>query len=303
MSIKSILLIAVLAVSTFLSNAVQAQMNILTGFKNGSYYQMAEDIKSHVDTSLKVVSSEGNYYNFMQLRNLRKNGFDIVFLQYDVLFAGTYGFEDLKKIQNIRALLPLGKEEIHLVAKKDSKIAGLADLAGKKVAVGGINQGTVITARFIQDFTKIKWTNVNITFDESFDALMKGDIDAFFFVGTMPVRKFNNLEPHVKSAIKLVPVSHTALEKVYTKTVIPAGTYDWLTEDVPTISVGFALATNITGETPADIKKLETFLKGIKDNIAILQQEGHPGWKKVDFNFNKINAEVHDVSKKVFGVK
>lgn len=299
--LKKLIIIAILF---FTSSSVFSQIRILSGIEGGSYYQMALDIKKYVDTTIQVLPSEGNYYAFNQLRNLRANELDVVFLQYDVLYAGSYGFEDLEKIQNIKALLPLGKEDVHLITKKSNNINSIEDLKKKKVGVGTANQGTNITTRFIKDYAQGTWVNVRLPLDEAFEALEKGEIDAFFFVGSAPVYKLNNISETLAKELKLVPIKQESLEKIYRARIIKANTYKWLKEDVQSISLGYALVTNVTGETEKNKADLEKLLVGIKNNIEVLKTNGHPSWKDVDFTkFDRITCEIHDSSKKLFGIK
>jgi TRAP-type uncharacterized transport system substrate-binding protein len=104
--------------------------------------------------------------------------------------------------------------------------------------------------------------------------------------------QFNHLE--------LVPIKDKELEEFYKKVTIPANTYHWQEKDVETFAVQIVLAVDIEGETDADKQALRKLLADIKNNIDKLQEEGHPAWKRVDFNFSDINWEPHDVAKEVF---
>lgn len=284
-----------------LSISAQAQLKLKSGVEGGSYNQMAQELKEISSQPIDISTSKGSRDNFFALRN---GDADIGFLQYDVLFYQIEIEQDnSKKVDGIRVLLPLGWEEIHLITRKSSNIKSLADLHGKKVGVGSKYQGTIITVSYIKLETEYKWKDVRIPFEKAFEALESGKIDAFFFVGSAPVAKLNNISDALKNDLTLVPITDPALEDYYAKVTIKAGTYEWLTEDVETYAVRYALATNVLYEDEAKYEKIEILLRDIKLNIDELQLKGHPMWKHVDFKFNRIMWDVHDAAKKVYNLQ
>ncbi len=314
--------------TTLLFFSTQAQLRLLSGFPKGSYYEMAMDIYAvasptvTVDTIfmvdvngndsfsfdrtsapfVKVLSSKGSLHNFNKIT--RETTPQVAFMQYDVLYEQQ--LKDIKKYRkrtdSIRIILPLGFEEIHLVTLKKSKIDNIQDLKKKRVAVGAAMQGTSVTAGLIKEKTGIQWIDVQVSFDDAMHALLTNKIDAFFFVGSAPVSKLNGLSPTFHN-LKLVPIEDKALDDIYTKTTIPANTYHWLEEDVATYAVRLVLVSDVSKEkTPKDKENLRKLINEIQNNIGKLQEDGHPNWKKVDFNFSDIQWEPHDIAKDIFGL-
>lgn len=303
------------------------QIQIITGFEKGSYYQMGNDIKSVVgdiitfDTiftktwddrdsialkrkstpAVEILTSTGSQHNFNRLTKSQTPM--IAFMQYDVLINEQ--LKDIKKYSkrtdSIMMLLPLGTEEIHLITLNSSKIKGLTDLKGKKVAIGSAGQGTAITAEFIKEKTGIEWISFDLNIKDALPALLNKNIDAFFFVGSAPVLNLNGLSPTFEQ-LKLIPVMHPKLTEYYVQLTITAGTYHWLKNDIPTLSVRLLLVSDISKETPKDKENIKRILTSIKNNIGKLQEKGHPNWKKVDFNFSDIKWEIHPVAKQVFNI-
>ncbi|MCF8298779.1 MAG: TAXI family TRAP transporter solute-binding subunit [Saprospiraceae bacterium] len=264
--------------------------------------EITEDVTTSdtvITNFAEVMTSDGSYYNFLKLN---KSNVDVTFLQYDVIL-----YEELKdlkrkfqKTENIRILLSLGVEEIHLITKRDNdKINSLKDLKKKNVGIGSAMQGTNITAKFIKEKTGINWYDVEIPFDKAFRALMNDDIDAFFFVGAAPVNSLNKLSPTLKDQIKLVPIVDDKLKDAYEPATITADTYTWVDKDVQTYGVRSVMVASIADETPQQAEKLSSFLNAIKNNLTKLQAEGHPAWKVVNFKDNGIEWEFHDVAKKL----
>lgn len=298
---KLFTILAVLVSFTFIWNVSNAQLKLMSGFMEGSYFQMASELKKVADMDIDVIPSHGSRDNFFELR---MNTIDVAFLQYDVIYyQTTLGEEVDKKIKNIRLLLPMGYEEIHLITTKSSGIKTLDDLKGKKVGVGSKYQGTLITNSYIKSQVNGKWKDVKVSFDKAFEYLEKGKIDAFFFVGAAPVAKFFIIPEKLKDNITMVPITNPELNDLYAKVTIKSGTYDWLSEDVETYAVRFALATNITDETEADKEELKKFLTEIQLHIGELKKDGHKMWKNVDFEFNRTIWDVHEVAIEVFNIK
>ncbi len=268
-----------------------AQIELVSGMKRGSYNRFANDIAKITDVPINVVTSKGSLDNFEKLVNSPTPL--TVFLQYDVLIMKKYLDRANKKklTHNLRVLLPLASEEIHLICRKDDDIHKLADLRKKKVAIGSKGQGTHVTAKLIKGIRKVKWIDVPIGFDQAFTALMNKEVDAIFYVGYAPATKLYRFSAHEK--IKLVPIKYRKLNSYYEKSVIPAGTYKWADYDVPTFAVKSVLVTKIGDETPENIKDNLKMLYDIKKKINKLQQKGHPKWKEVNFDYMKIKWQLY----------
>lgn len=332
---RTILLFSVIILSG-LYIVANAQVTILSGFQGATYYEMSKDLEkiappilklntktqsmkvqdpnnpeAQVDTvvtittvdtlpAMNVLTSDGAYYNFLKLE---KTDVDVAFLQYDVLLYEE--MKDLtrkfKKTENIRILLSLGYEQIHLITRKDSKINKLTDLKGKQVGVGSSMQGTSVTAQFIKEKTKLNWKDVEIPYDRAFRSLLLGEIDAFFFVGAAPVSSLNKLSPNLKDQIKLVPIEHKDLDAVYEKTSITNSMYSWVDKEIPTYKIRVVLVCSTYGETPEKAQKIYDFLALIKNNLGKLQEpkKAHPQWKEVKFSADGIEWEFHPSAKKL----
>jgi len=231
---------------------------------------------------MEVRESDGSYYNFLKINKI---DVDVTFLQYDVLLYESE--KDLsrkfKKTDNIRILLPLGSEEIHLITLKDSKINSFSDLKKKRVATGSSLQGTHITAAFIKEATKSKWIDVDLPYDKAFRALLNHDIDAFFFVGKAPIHRLKNMKKSMRDKIKLISLpENDILKDAYGEMVeINNSDYSWVVDPVKTYAVQSILVTSLSGQTPEQkeqIVKLMEAIKAMKDNSGY-----HESWKEVKF--------------------
>lgn len=286
-----------------------AKLTIVSGVKGGSYFTMAQDMQKmtrkaygeikyieSTDTAGNTIKtptkdtadfllnkeSDGSYYNFQKIN---KQDVDITFLQYDVLL-----YEDMldlnrkfKKTTDIRILLPMGVEQIHIITLKNNKINEFKDLNGKKVGIGTPLQGTNVTAKFIKAKLGAKWEDVEMPYDKAFKALFSGTIDAFFFVGAVPVTNLGDLTKSMKDQIKLVSIpDNPVLKEAYGEQVeITNNDYKWLSAPVKTYGVKSVLVTSITNMTPEKEDALIKLLQEIKKSKDT--QGYHPNWKKVEF--------------------
>jgi len=323
----------------FLGSTIQAQdtddgpkLKIYSGFKGGSYYEMAKDMQAmtrklygkigytiseievpkinpatrdtlkdangNIEYDIQIIKtptgdtidflevreSDGSYYNFLKIN---KVDVDVTFLQYDVLLYESE--KDLgrkfKKTEDVRVLLPLGSEEIHLITLKNNKINTFKDLKKKRVAIGSSLQGTNITATYIKEATDGKWIDVDIPYDKAFRALFSHDIDAFFFVGKAPVHDLKTLPKSMKDKLKMISLpENDKLKDAYGDLVtIDKSVYSWLGESsVKTYAVRSLLVTSVTGQTPEQkdaIVKLLKAIKQLKDNGSY-----HDSWKTIQFH-------------------
>jgi TRAP transporter TAXI family solute receptor len=241
------------------------------------------------DTSefMEVRESDGSYYNFLKINKI---DVDVTFLQYDVLIYESE--KDLgrrfKKTDDIRILLPLSSEEIHLITLKDGDINTFADLKKKRVATGSSLQGTHITAAYIKEVTNSKWIDVDIPYDKAFRALLSHDIDAFFFVGKAPISKLANMPKSMRDKIKLISLpENPKLTEAHGEMVeINNSNYSWVVDPIKTYAVKSLLVTSLAGQTPAQKQQITKLLEAIK---AMKDKPGfHESWKDVKFEKDPI---------------
>jgi uncharacterized protein len=279
-------------------------LTIVTGSERGSYHQMAKDIKSiyRSPDSVTLIPSFGSLSNFNKMT--RDTFVDLAFMQYDVLLnlqKQDMLKKRLRKTDNVRVVLPMGIEEIHLITTKDSKIKSMKDLKEKRVAIGTNTSGTFYTANLIKEIVKGEWFNVEKSFDDAITALLRKEIDAFFFVSAAPVDKLLTAVANIQN-FKLIPITEKGLADYYVPATIPKSTYNWMTEDIQTFGVRLLLVTDISHLEETDKYHINAMLEDIKSNMEKLKKEGHNKWKTVDFKFDGINWKLYQGSKDIFGI-
>jgi len=289
--VSVITIIALIAMTAVNSDA---QIKVLSGLEDGTYFHLATDIAHNSTQPVEVLTSKGSMDNFKQL--MADNDINIAFMQYDVLLTNKLLNNKLQDEVNV--LFPLFlDEEIHLIAKKGSKIKKLKDLKGKKVAIGTPEQGTHVTALTIKEKTGIDWDNVEMGSNEAYEALMRGEIDAYFYVGGMPINSLLDLPDTAQ--IQLVNIKDKRLNDIYRKKKIEKGTYLWQKKTVKTYAVPTLIVVKIKDMSLETEKQVNKLLDDINNNIKKMQETGHPKWKEVYYRNQDIDWPYYYVRAKV----
>jgi TRAP transporter TAXI family solute receptor len=257
-------------------------LTIATGTPEGTYYQIAQDIKQIAEKEgipVEIIQTNGSFYN-INLLGLEK--VDLAILQLDVLkvtsdvMQAKAGFNVLKEI---KVILNLYFEEIHVITKNDG-IRSLSQLEGKKVAVGPERSGSALTAEVLLTAYDLR---VEKFFDAPNDALQKlerGELDALIFVGGAPVPAFEKLDPSFRF-VRLP--SNPILEQLYQRKKIDKGVYPWAGE-VETFAVPSAIMTRDRRDSEY-VTLIQRLLLTILSNKEKLDATGHPKSKTAQFRF------------------
>jgi TRAP transporter TAXI family solute receptor len=163
-------------------------------------------------------------------------------------YEGTGKFKGNKK-DKVRVIANLYPEDMHLVTPKDITLSSLKDLNGKRIGVAAAGSGTQVSVRMILKHYNIKADENELGLSQSVQRLADGQLDAFFYAGGTPfasliqlgsTKGFNlyNFSADERKAInKIIPY--------YVESVIPAGVYENIKTDTPTVAVNGQLVTSI----------------------------------------------------------
>jgi hypothetical protein len=103
-----------------------------------------------------------------------------------------------------------------------------------------------------------------------------------------------NIQPEDNLAV--IPITHKSILEFYPESEIPAGTYAWQTEAVPTAAVKAVLVAydfrNYHCDTVGKMAKL------IYENMDWLSTNGHPKWGSVDLNYQLKGWDQYDCVQK-----
>jgi TRAP transporter TAXI family solute receptor len=265
--------------------AAASELGIITGGDKGTYYQFGLNLQmlgKPRDFAITVYPSKGSIENVYAV--YQRPGVQLGIVQSDVLafVAKVQTDPTLQRIASkTKMVFPLYNEEIHVLAR--AGIENFEDLADKRVAIGREGSGTYLTARLLFNVAEVTpRESVLIDTDQALAELKAGRVDAMFYVAGYPVKLFTD---SVKDSDKLslVQITNKSITEFYPRAEIPAGTYAWQPQTVPTVAVKAVLISFDFQRRDCDT--VGQFAKIVSDNMGWLTQNGHPKWKSVDLNF------------------
>ena len=233
-----------------------------TGALNGVYYPVGNAICEIVNRDLSIdgvrcspETTPGSVYN---IHAIQSGELEFGIVQADVNFNAYKGEGAWvgKPFLDLRSVLSLYPELVTVMARADSHIPDLADLAGRRLNVG--SKGTGIPATWDAIEEELRWRDkervrpVGMRADATTSALCRGAIDANMLIVGHP-------SPLVKAqqaacAIGLVAITGPAIDKLlhkhlyYQRETIPADLYG-LSADVATFGGRATLVTSASVDT------------------------------------------------------
>ena len=259
-----------------------ADLGLITAGEHGTYYHFGQDLRRLLKPqgiNVIVHPSNGAGENVRAL--IGRPGVQLGIVQSDVLTAITDEQRNLAMwaaAEGMRLVFPLYDEQVHIVARAGIKDVG--GLRGRLVAIGREGSGTYLTALVLFQLAAVVPAAM-ITMDgaQALAHLRAGRIDAMVSVAGHPVRLLRDAVK-LQDGLALVPVTAPAILDAYAATEIPAGTYPWQPNAVPTVAVTALLVVHDAGRRHcATIGRLA---QHVVEGLGWLVENGHPYWKRVD---------------------
>lgn len=274
------------------------ELKIVTASARGTYIQIGRDLALHVapqaGIDLEVLPSAGSAENVRRLRY--EPGVKFAIIQSDVYQAfldqaGAGNTEAAAMIRPLRVIMPLYNEEIYFVARADSELNYVHEIANAKINVGELGSGTALTTTTL--FRLMFGRTIaesNASFFTNEQALVKliddRTVDVVAVIAGQPAKLLVDMKPEARQYVKLLkfdpaqPQSQSALKTYFPATVRAASYPNLLSEDVPGLAVKALLATyDYNLKQTKDV--LARFARSLCDNFATLQSKGHPKWREV----------------------
>lgn len=172
--------------------AVEAtQINLATGNRGGVFVQygtaLASVLRHNLDgVKTKVVYTDASVDN---VRRVDSGSCQIGFCLGDAAADALAGQGAFDKPIDLVALTRMYDSFLHLVVRADSPIRTVADLRGRRVAIGPPVSGTRVTAIRVLAESGLDIDDLaasTVSLNDSADALGRGELDALFFVSGVP---------------------------------------------------------------------------------------------------------------------
>ena len=288
---KKIISMMIALVLVFSCTAALAELTFTTGGTSGTYYAfgnvLAQYITNNSDVAVTAVAGNGSAAN---IDLLDIGDAQLGFVQNDVANYAYNGirFEQYEgnPIDTFTALCALYTETVQLVTCNPD-IKSVADLKGKNVSIGSQGSGVYFNAMDFfaaYDMTEDDINPQYLSFGDSAEALKDGKIDAAFVVAGAPTPAVVDLATTKGCYLVSLDDEHVdkliGISSAYAKSVIPAGTYDGIEEDVVTVGVK---ATIIANEDVTD-EEAYTIVSTIFENTEAIT-EAHAKGAELDAEY------------------
>lgn len=175
------------------------RLSIATGGTTGVYYvyggglakQLAANIANTQATASVTSASVEN------IKLLAGGKADIGFSQTDAAADAVNGTGTFTAKQPVKAIARIYDNYTHVVVAPGVEATKVADLKGKRVSLGPANSGTQVVARRMLEAVGLNpdtdITKLQLSINESVQAVKDGTADAFFWVGGLPTAGITDL--------------------------------------------------------------------------------------------------------------
>jgi hypothetical protein len=291
---------------------------IVTGGKTGTYFQIGNNLKEFVAPALEVRDSKGSWANVEDLS--QSEGVSLAIVQSDVYAAFVYLRDNPqvpaatrqqygKLLANLRVFMPLYREEIHFLVRKDSPLEFIHQIRGARIWMDAEKSGTYLTALNI--YSKMfnerptvvaPFINPSVTGDDegtktrrsALMALSDPDfyasfpkVDVLVLVGGQPLKLLeSNVPPNLK-LLKFDPAHGTSAKVLqdYRKADIQKSSYPSLNlvdAGLPSLAVdSYLITANFKSEDRN--RFITTFADQFCQRFHDLQARGHPKWRSLSW--------------------
>jgi hypothetical protein len=285
MNRRGLLLGATAASVTLLGGRVMAQqlnIGIATGGTGGVYYPlgggMANVLTKYVPGAAATARVTGGSVDNLKLIGSKQT--ELAMVMVDAAVDALKGEDKFKgRPVDVRTLMVLYPNRMHVVSIEGRGIEKMSDLKGKRVSTGSPGSATevmafrVIEAAGLDKDKDMKRERLGVA--ESTNAIKDGKIDAYFWVGGLPTAGVTDLA--ATPGVKMKLIDHAeVLEKmnakyggIYSADLIPAHTYPGQDKDNQITSVQNILVANAAMPDKEAYEIVKTFIEHKDDLVAV----------------------------------
>ncbi|KJS86711.1 MAG: C4-dicarboxylate ABC transporter substrate-binding protein [Peptococcaceae bacterium BICA1-8] len=286
-------------------------LNIATGGTAGTYFPMGGAMADIWNDNIKGMNAtaQSTGASVANINLLKDKKVEVILTQNDIAFYSATGTEMFKddKFDNLKGLITLYPEVLHIIAKADSGIVNFKDLKGKRVAVGAPGSGNEANARQLIEAAGMTYADIDeqyLSYAEAADNFKDGNIDAVMLTTGVPNAAVMDMAATHK--IVIVKFEDEVVKKVmtdypfYTAITIPANSYNGVTQDVQTMAVKAMLA--VSGDMKDAVAyDLVKYIYENTDKLLAVSQNGK--YITIDSGLDGMPIELHAGAKKFFDEK
>jgi TRAP transporter TAXI family solute receptor len=290
MSKRALLAVCALAGAALWTGGVAAQdlnIAIATGGTGGVYYPMgggmANVLSKYLPKMQATARVTGGSVDNLKLIGSQQSEVGLVMV--DAALDALKGEDKFKgNPVDVRTLMVLYPNRMHVVSVEGRGVEKMADLKGKRVSTGSPGSATevmafrVIEAAGLDKDKDMRRERLGVA--ESVNAIKDGKIDAFFWVGGLPTAAVTDLG--ASPGIKIKMIDHAeVLEKmnakyggIYSADVIAAKTYPGQDKDNAITVVQNILVTNSKMPDQVAYDIVKTFIEKQPELVAVHREAG-----------------------------
>ncbi len=199
------------------------------------------------------------------------------------------GIAPFEQTYDIAGICTLQYSILQLSSLKSSNITSMADLAGKRVAIGPAGGGGALIFEEIIPYWGLSMNDMSISYlsyTDGAEALKDGRIDLNAPHGAPPLEAITSVA--VVNDVNIISMEPEILDKVttdlpyYSPAIIPAGTYPGIDTDILSLGVQDILVCS----PDMDEELVYEMTKAIYNNLEYLRQI-HPSLKLMSFDTYK----------------
>lgn len=235
-------------------------LSVATGGTAGLYYPFGGGMasvwsKQLPDVNVKAEVTGGSITNVTQVARLES---DLGIAMADVTTDAFLGQGLFEQALPLRVLFTAYPNIVHILTLEESGISRVADLAGKRVALGAQGSGTAVAATNVLNGLGLSLDQIApryLNFASTTAALKDGTIDAGFIVGGLGIAAVTELA--VTRSLRLINLTEDELQTLveqfpaYSDYSIPAATYNGVATD--TSALGIWSAVVVHKDMPTDL--------------------------------------------------
>lgn len=233
----------------------QVDLLMGTGSQGGTYFPLGAEMANVWNKNIEQVNvtSTESGASVENLAKISNGEFDLgmtVNLPAYTAYEGSGDF-DGKKVENFAFIGHIYPEVLQIITRESANINSIADLKGKRVAIGPPGSGTQVAVKLVLESYGLKEGDYDAYqegFGDAKSKLQDGTIEASFGLLGLPDAGIDELQASVKD-VKLLNIDTDKLDHIeknsgYSSYIIKAGSYEWQKDDVQVVSAFAVLVAN-----------------------------------------------------------
>jgi uncharacterized protein len=279
-------LVATAAIGAATAQAQQSkQLDIATGGTGGVYYPLGGGFGNILGKEIPGVTATARVTggSVANLQLVGSGKADLCFTQVDAAWDAINGLDKFKSGKlEIRALVVMYPNHMHVVTVEGTGITKIEDLKGRRVSTGSPGSATEVYALRVIEAAGLDpdkdMRRERLGASESVNAIKDRKVDAFFWVGGLPTSAVTDLAATPNTKIKFLEIAHLTPKMnakygpLYAEAIIPSTTYKGMDADAKNNTVWNIMAVNATMDDQLAYDLTRIMLEK-RDDLALVHKE------------------------------